>query len=238
MDEFIVAARKWLPAPLKSMIWLILYWMSAIRFRVKYGFFPPPKGTDLVGYEVLLEEIVKYGCMEVEGDFVEIGCFLGGGTYKLSKFLSKRKSQKIIYVIDIFDITADNTQNTSGQVMSEIYASVLKGRDQWQVFCQVTRGLKNIVVLKGDSKGMSIPTKKVAFAFIDGNHEPSYVINDFYLVWPKLSIGGIVAFDDYGYDLPQVTETIDQLLMKHLDEIEDYWVKEKVIFIRKGAGGC
>lgn len=238
MNKLIDAVKKSLPPPLKSVGRLILSWAKDIRFLMKYGFFPPPRGTDLVGYEILMDEILKHGCMEVEGDFVEIGAFIGGGTYKLSKLLSKHKSQKRIFVIDIFDITADTTTNTSGQAMCEIYASILKGRNQWEVFCQITKGLQNIFVIKGDSKKVTIPTEKVAFAFIDGNHESSYVINDFFLIWPKLSIGGIVAFDDYGYDLPNVTETINWLLNMHSREIASYWVKGKVIFIKKGAGKC
>lgn len=237
-NGFYTKLKKLIPSPLKFTLRFILRGLSTFRFWIKYGFLPPPKGTDLVGYEVLIDEILRHKLIDLEGDFVEIGAFVGGGTYKLSKTLLKYRSQKRIFVIDIFNISADTTKNTLGKAMSDIYASILKGRDQWEVFCKVTKNLPNIVVLKGDSKKVTIPTEKIAFAFIDGNHEPSYVINDFYLVWPKLSIGGVVAFDDYGYDLPMVTETINCILSKHVQEIEKIWTSGKVIFIKKGITRC
>ena len=62
---------------------------------------------------------------------------------------------------------------------------------------------------------VEVPTSEIAFALIDGNHAPEYVRNDFYLVWQKLVAGGCIAFDDYGDDLPQVTETINLIVRKH-----------------------
>lgn len=225
--------KKLIPYPLKLLLSSFRLIVYKYRFIVKYGFWPPPTGTDLVGYEILIDEIRKHKINYIEGDFVEIGSFMGGGTYKLSKYLSKQKSQKRLFTVDIFDFRADNIQNTQKQTMSEIYSNVLKGRDQYKVFCDVTQGCDNICVIKGDSKKIKLPTEKIAFGFIDGNHEPSYVVNDFYLIWPKLSGEGIVAFDDYGYDLPMVTKTIDDLINRHQQEIKGIWVRGKVIYLKK-----
>ena len=50
------------------------------------------------------------------------------------------------------------------------------------------------------------------FGFIDGNHQPDYVRNDFLLIWDNLVSGGVVALHDYKSELPEVTRTIDRLL--------------------------
>jgi hypothetical protein len=157
--------------------------------------------------------------MSVPGDVVEIGAFRGGGTYKLAKFLQTQGSQKKVYTIDCFDILFDQTQNSDGKTMAQLYQVTLKGESQRQVFDQVTAGIPNIVVMAGNSKEVELPARAACFGFIDGNHAEDYVINDFYLVWNKLSPGGVIAFHDYGDDLPGVTETIDLLRARHSGEI-------------------
>ena len=203
-------------------------------FIKKYGFPPPPSFTDMSGYELLLDTIIQQKIYQLEGDFVEIGVFLGGGTYKLSKLLEKLGVNKKIYAIDIFNPEFDKTTCTRGESMSELYKRILKGKNQYEVYKEITKDCKNVVTLVGDSKKITLPCEKVAFAYIDGNHSPEYVKNDFYLVWNKLVSNGIIAFDDYGYDLPQVTKTIHQLIGEQHDKILKIWTAGlKTIFIQK-----
>lgn len=215
---------------------LLLTWRS-IWFFAKFGFLPPPPGTDLVGYEILLEFIEREKVLSVDGDLVEIGAFLGGGSYKLAKYLETKRINKKLYVIDIFDPSVDKTECTSGVQMAAMYEELIRriggGQSQFEIFDRITRGCRNLVVLKGDSRTINIPTNRLCFGFIDGNHDPAYVENDFYLVWCRLTKGGVVAFDDYNYDLPQVTNTIDKLIDRHKDSIGGMWTVGKVIFIKK-----
>jgi hypothetical protein len=198
----------------------------------------PPDGTDLVGYEGLTEYIDTNGLLTIEGDMLEIGTFLGGGAYKLSKFIEKKHSTKKLYVIDPFDPTLDITTNTDGNAMNTLYVNTIngyKGKTQLEIFSEITGNCKNIVILKCDSKNANIPCEKLSFAFIDGNHSPEYVENDFYLVWNKLAPGGVVAFHDYKFDLPQTTNKIDDLIKKNSKLIlETYYdTNRHVIYIRK-----
>jgi hypothetical protein len=192
-------------------------------FNSKRNYFPtPPTGTDLVGYETLIDFIVSNDVLSVEGDLVDIGTFLGGGVYKLSKYLEIEKSSKLLYVVDIFDPTSDWTVNTDGKAMTTIYLDRLKqyvGKSQWEVFSDVIKGCNNVVVLRGDSKKIVLPTTKLCFGFIDGNHDPEYIENDFYLIWNKLSSRGVVAFHDYEYNLPHATKKINELVNRHALEI-------------------
>ena len=208
--------------------------VRGIKFFAKYGFWPPPLFTDISGYEILLDTILKERVYELDGDFVEIGVFLGGGTYKISKLLEQLKSSKKLYAIDIFDPSFDMTICTQGKTMEELYGRILKGKDQRYLYNKTIKSCKNIVTIAGNSKQVELPCEKIAFAFIDGNHSPDYVKNDFYKVWEKMVSKGIVAFDDYGYDLPQVTKTIDELLKEEEQNILKTWTTGlKAIFIQK-----
>ncbi len=176
-----------------------------------------PPHTDLVGYENLLDWISEKQIHTLDGDVVEIGSFLGGGTVKLAQYFGNHG--KTVYTIDIFDPSFDNTCTPNGISMSSLYLDVLRGKKQQNVFKQVTRKYPNIVLIKEDSKKAVLPCNEICFSFIDGCHDPDYVKNDFYLVWNKTVSGGVVGFHDYEGALPQTTSAIDELIESEQDSI-------------------
>lgn len=166
---------------------------------------------DFVGYETLVDFINENHLYQLPGDFIEIGAFVGGGTKKLAH-LARVYDKKVI-VIDVFNPKADTTTTSGGVNMSDIYFAFLEGRSQYREFCKNTRNYDNIVTFKQDSKKVILaPTQRFAFGFVDGNHLPEYVENDFLLVWNHLVAGGAVTLHDYGTELPEVTRTIDKLI--------------------------
>ncbi len=204
------------------------------NFIGKCKFLLFPEFSAMSDYEILLDTILQKEVYKLEGDFVEIGAFLGVGTYKLSKLLEALKVDKKVYAIDIFDIRFDESINIDKKKMSEIYKEIIGEENQYEIYRKNIKDCKNVVTIIGDSKKIKLPCKKVSFAFIDGNHSPEYVKSDFYLVWNKMVSKGIVAFDDYGHDLPQVTETIHQIIGEQKDKILKIWVDSlRTIFIQK-----
>ena len=176
--------------------------------------------NDFVGYEVLIDFMRKRRLQNLEGDIIEIGAFLGGGTVKLAKFA--QKYGKKIYAVDIFNPERDKTQDKNGVRMCDIYQAFLGGRSQLEVYLQTTRGFDNIVTVNKDSKKVKFPRRqRFIFGFIDGNHQSGYVRSDFNLIWRYLGPGGSVGFHDYNFDLPQVTKTINSIIDKHRDEISE-----------------
>src|SRR5436190_5130580 len=164
---------------------------------------PIPAVTDLVGYDALVNFIRKEGVDRLEGDFLEIGCFLGGGTAKLAQLA--RITGKLVWVIDVFDPSFDHTANTNGDRMADLYHDYLQSSSQEVIFRTVTRPWADrIRVIKEDSRKASLPEgTRLAFAFGDGNHDPIWVKNDFQLIWSHLVPGGWAGFHDYGGDLPE-----------------------------------
>jgi len=176
--------------------------------------------NDFVGYEVLMDFIEKLGLQKLEGDFIEIGAFMGGGTVKLARF--GQKYGKKVYAIDIFNPESDKTPDKNGIKMCDIYRAFLQGRSQLEVYQQATNAFDNIVTINMDSKKVSFHKgRKFVFGFIDGNHQPDYVRNDFNLIWHNLVPGGSIGFHDYNFDLPEVTRAIDGLIHEHKDEISE-----------------
>jgi len=136
--------KKILPRLIKNFI-------KTLIFIYKYRFFPPPSWSDLSGYDILLDTIIKHKIYLLEGDFVEIGSLLGGGTYKLSKLIQRLKVNKKIYAIDIFNPNFDKTYCTRGLTMAEIYGKKINGKNQYELYQKITTKCKNIITIVGNS---------------------------------------------------------------------------------------
>jgi len=118
--------------------------------------------------------------------------------------------------------------------MNYLYKKSLKGKNQLDIYNEITKNCNNLITLIGDTKKIKLPANEISFAYIDGNHSSEYVNNDFILVWNKVSPGGVISFDDYGYDLPGVTREINKLIANNHTSIDKIWTKgKKTIFIQK-----
>ncbi|MDQ5807052.1 MAG: glycosyltransferase [Actinomycetota bacterium] len=202
-------------------------------FLRRYGFLPPPEWASLTPFEHILDVIREHRLAE-KGDFVEIGAFVGGGTYQLARLLQREAPGRKVVAIDVFAPAEDTTATTAGVAMADIYDAVLRDGDQRELYDAVLAGCGNVETVVGDSASVDIPTDAIAFAHVDGNHSAEYVRNDFEKVWAKTVPGGVVAFDDYGHDLPQVTDTVDRLREEHADEIGAFWTAgPKTAFVKR-----
>ena len=182
---------------------------------------PQKLPPDFVGYENLINFINSRSLQEMEGDIIEIGAFMGGGTVKLAEFA--KKCGKTVHVVDIFEPVLDQTMSKSGMSACDVYEAFLEGHTMWEVYQESTKQFDNIVTIRQDSKKVSFDeNQKFVFGFIDGCHEKSYVDNDFNIIWPKLVTGGVLGFHDYEYDdWPEVTEAVKKILDSHANEISE-----------------
>jgi predicted O-methyltransferase YrrM len=87
-----------------------------------------------------------------------------------------------------------------------------KGRQE-SVYDAFTRNLdssgqkEKITVVRGFSHNEIPKFEDESFdiIYIDGNHEPDYVLEDAVLAFRKLKIDGLLIFDDYGWGGPDLT---------------------------------
>lgn len=195
----------------------------------------PPAGAiedvvDLTGYEALVDLIRREKLDQAPGDFLEIGCFLGGGTAKLAK--AAAGAGKRVWVVDVFDPAFDATANLAGERMSDLYRRMLRGRTQEEIFRQVTAPWAGLIhVFREDSMKVRLPDNlRFSFAFTDGNHDPQWVKSDFKMVWQRLNPGGWAGFHDYAGDLPDVTTALNAMMTEHqpeigrVERIKDRWI--------------
>lgn len=174
--------------------------------------------NDFVGYESLVEVVREHRLFEQEGDFLEIGAFMGGGSRKLARCAAEYG--KKLHTIDLFDPDFDPTRNERGEAMSFIYRRILGKKDLRKVFDRNTAEEKNLLVYGVDSKKVELPENlKLCFSFIDGNHDPDYVKHDFRLAWNRTVSGGMIACHDFGGDLPQTTSAIREMIEEHKNSV-------------------
>jgi len=176
---------------------------------------------EYVGYENLIRFIEDRALQHLEGDIIEIGAYMGGGTVKLAKFA--RKYHKKVFAVDTFDPSVDRTVGRGGVTAGEVYQAFLEGPSMFEIYEKATEGLDNIVTIRKDSRYLAFPREqRFFFGFVDGCHQISYVENDFAVVWPQLSSGGAIGFHDYNFDdWPEVTPAVDEIVADHRNEIAE-----------------
>lgn len=95
---------------------------------------------------------------------------------------------------------------------------------------------EKIVICRGYSN-KEIPKFKDDFfdiIYIDGNHEPHYVLEDAVLSFRKLKSNGIMIFDDYGWGGPDLTQRgIDGFLSGYHKKIVNLGEHNTQIFVKK-----
>lgn len=137
----------------------------------------------------------------LDGDFVEIGCFMGSSTCVMANYIDKNKIDKSFYVYDYFDgFTYDeakssldstwlNTHQTDGKdnVEARIKSRLSERKDNFQVF------QRNII----DEDALKEVTK-ISFANIDVDlYEAVYAA--LVHVHHKLCANGIIVVEDAGH---------------------------------------
>jgi hypothetical protein len=176
---------------------------------------------EYVGYENLIRFIEDRALQHLDGDIIEIGAYMGGGTVKLAGFA--REYNKKVFAIDTFDPGVDRTVGRGGVTAGEVYEAFLEGPSMFEVYEKATRGLDNIVTIRADSRQVSLPEgQRFFFGFVDGCHQKTYVESDFALIWPLLVSRGAIGFHDYRFDdWPEVTPAVDKIVADHKDQIEE-----------------
>lgn len=176
---------------------------------------------EYVGYENLIRFIEDRQLQRLDGDIIEIGAYMGGGTVKLAGFA--KKYHKKVFAVDTFDPGVDRTVGRGGVTAGEVYEAFLEGPSMFDVYQKATQGLDNVVTIRVDSRRLAFGREqKFFFGFVDGCHQKAYVENDFAVIWPQLVPGGAVGFHDYHFDdWPEVTPAVDGLVSQHRGEIAE-----------------
>jgi hypothetical protein len=159
-------------------------------------------------------------------NYLEIGTFYGANILSVASTYGKHKDSKL-YCIDPWEDYNDYPEYKNEQ--SKIYDSFIKNIEN--------SGDKDKIIIKRGYSNLEIPKFQDNFfdiIYIDGNHEPEYVLEDAVLSFRKLKKNGFMIFDDYGWGGPDLTQKgIDAFLSGYHKKIKVLGIQDAQIFIQK-----
>jgi len=185
--------------------------------------------------------IDKYRCFELwklieeskklpSGDIIEIGVFRGGSGALIASQVKECGIDATVYLCDTFTGTVKvggndpfykNGEHSAGvEICEELFSSMK---------------LDNIKILKGiypDETGSRINRTEFRFCHIDvDTYESAKDILEY--LWYQMVSGGIVVFDDYGFNrCVGVTKYVEEQ-MRYLDRTVIYNLNGHAIVIKK-----
>ena len=159
-------------------------------------------------------------------NYLEIGVFYGGNLLSVANTYGLHPDSKL-YGVDPWEDYNEYPEYKEQQ--SKIYDSFITNLQN--------SGVQDKVVLHRGYSNLEIPKFQDEFfdiIYIDGNHEPEYVLEDAVLSFRKLKKEGIMIFDDYGWGGPDLTKRgIDGFLNGYHKRITYLGEKDSQVFIRK-----
>jgi hypothetical protein len=159
-------------------------------------------------------------------EYLEIGTFYGANVISVSETYGKHPHSKL-YCVDPWTDYEDYPEYKDKQPsIFENFSKNISNTPFPEKFI-VNRGFSNNIV-------PTFEDGKFDIIYIDGNHEPEYVLEDAVLSFRKLKIGGYMIFDDYGWGGPDLTKRgIDGFLNGYHKRIKLLGHANTQVFIQK-----
>lgn len=155
-----------------------------------------------------LWQLVKQSA-HIDGDILEVGVYRGGTGCILARAARQPDRTRHVFLCDTYaGIVKAGPQDIcfKGGELSDTSVDLVKGL--------VARlALPNVSILQGtfpDDTAAAVSDRQFSFCHIDVDvYESAREVLDW--VWPRLSFGGIVVFDDYGfYTCAGVTKLVNE----------------------------
>lgn len=152
----------------------------------------------------------------VTGDFVECGCWRGHSAHITAGILAERKFAGTFHIFDSFDGLSDleqaDTNEREALSPEEVEAQAKMFACSEEEFKKNLAEFSFIKTYKGwiPERFEEVSNKTFSFVHIDVDLYQPYIDSiDFF--YPRLSSGGVMVFDDYGYtQFPGSTKAVDQ----------------------------
>jgi predicted O-methyltransferase YrrM len=158
--------------------------------------------------------------------YLEIGTFYGANLISVANTYGSHNDSKL-YCIDPWEDYNEYSEYKNEQ--SNIYSSFIHNIEQ--------SGAKDKIIINRGYSNREIPKYEDNFfdiIYIDGNHEPEYVLEDAVLTFRKLKKNGIMIFDDYGWGGPDLTQRgIDGFISGYHKRIHILGGINTQVFIKK-----
>ena len=143
--------------------------------------------------------------------YLEIGAFYGANLLSVANTYASHPESRLVAIDPWIDY--DEYPEYKGQ-QDGIYSAFLRNTNHLHEKLKVHRGFSHDVIPILEDNSFDI-------IYIDGNHEPEYVLEDAVLAFRKLKVEGYLIFDDYGWGGPDLTQRgIDAFLKAYHKRID------------------
>ncbi len=258
----LVAAARFLNRILGRIGYRIMYWPKPVRYedyltgdtRNKIlhsritplaSFSPWLSDPDFLScYELISSHTLVdiYRCYELwslvgelahlDGDFIEIGVWRGGTGAMIAKSMQSNGILDTVYLCDTFSGVPKAGEHDT------IYIGGEHADTDATVVTQLMTKLhiENVVIFPGDFPdvtGASLATKRFRFCHIDVDvFQSAKDILDW--IWPRMVIGGVVVYDDYGFKGCEGVTAFVQTQLRMADRITLYNINGHAITVKLG----
>lgn len=150
------------------------------------------------------------GCLAVEGDFVELGCYKGDTSLMLAEIL--RDSDKSLWIYDSFEGLPEKTNEDESAVGVDFKKGELSvpKREVKERFLRAGIPVPKIKKAWFNELINEDLPEKIAFAFLDGDLYES-IKDSLNLVQDKMTTGSVIIIHDYTNEaLPGVAKAVDE----------------------------
>ena len=157
-------------------------------------------------------------------NYLEIGAFYGANLISVANSYGLHIESKL-YCIDPWEDYEDYSEYKT--IQSTIYGTFLNNIKNANIENKliINRGYSNIKINDYENDFFDI-------IYIDGNHEPEYVLEDAVVSFRKLKKNGIMIFDDYGWGGPELTQKgIDAFVAGYYKRIQFLGLIDSQYFI-------
>jgi len=157
----------------------------------------------------VLYTLVKQS-LAIEGDVWECGVYKGGTAAMLARIITEYGGEKTLYLFDTF----------TGMPATDKERDLHRQGDFADTSAESVEAFINAPGVAMIRKGWipetfaGLESRRIAFAHIDVDIYRS-VIDSLEFIWPRLSPGGFVVFDDYGFpSCPGALQAVDEFFAK------------------------
>lgn len=168
----------------------------------------------------------------LEGVILEVGCWKGGSGVVLAQAARTFSPDNVVYLCDTFKGTVKGGEIDGEYVRDGCFDDATIANVQSLIF---RYNLQNVRVLEGvfpEETSKYITEDKIKFCHIDVDTYQS--AKDIYeWVWPRIAVGGILVYDDYGnLPTPGIRIHVDEI-SKGKDRLFVYNTNEHAILIKR-----
>jgi O-methyltransferase len=208
-------------------------WLQDQAFLETFGLI---KGNTLVDFYRCYElwQLVRQ-LAHVDGDILEVGVFRGGTGCLMARAAHYPDRTKHVYLCDTYEgivkagpedsfFMGDELRNTSVKLVTALAAQLALRNTSVELVKALAEklALSNVTILKGifpDDTAAGIADKRFALCHIDVDVYRS-AAETLDWVWPRLNVGGIVVFDDYGFSTCDgVTKLVNERMGQNVTAI-------------------